>query len=83
MKKVFKYGMNFQAIGLAQMLYDPITKSILSKYGSLDFVAIFEMASKLVIQVRSISAATNFSKGSNSKPVPKGISNICSSSCPE
>ena len=57
MKKVFNYGISFQAIGLTKMLYDPITKAVLSKYGSLDFVAIFEMASKLVIQVRSISAA--------------------------
>lgn len=56
MKKVFNYGMNFQVIGLSQMLYDPITKAVLSKYGSLDYVAIFEMASKLVIQVRAISA---------------------------
>lgn len=57
MKKVFNYSVNFQAIGIAQMLYDPITKAILSKYGSLDYVAVFEMASKLVIQVRSISTA--------------------------
>lgn len=56
MKKVFNYGMNFQAIGLSQMLYDPITKAVLSRYGSLDYVAIFEMASKLVIQVRALSA---------------------------
>lgn len=57
MKKVFNYSVNFQMIGIAQMLYDPITKAILSKYGGLDFVAIFEMASKLVKQVRSITAS--------------------------
>ena len=57
MKKVFNYGINFQAIGLAQMFYDPITKSILSRFGGLDFVAIFEMASKLVLQVRAIPAS--------------------------
>lgn len=56
MKKVFTYSINFQAIGLAQMLYDPITKVMLSKFGGLDYVAIFEMASKLVIQIRSISS---------------------------
>lgn len=56
MKKVFNYGMSFQLIGIAQILYDPITKAILSKYGGLNYVAIFEMASKLVIQVRAISA---------------------------
>jgi O-antigen/teichoic acid export membrane protein len=57
MKKVFNYGMSFQMIGLAQMFYDPITKAILSRFGGLDFVAIFEMASKLVIQVRAIPAS--------------------------
>ena len=56
MKEVFNYGMSFQVIGISQMLYDPITKAILSRYGGLDFVAIFEMASKLVIQVRGIAS---------------------------
>lgn len=56
MKKVFNYGLNFQMIGIAQMLYDPITKAILAKYGGLNYVAIFEMASKLVVQVRAIVA---------------------------
>ncbi len=56
MKKVFDYGMSFQMIGLAQMFYDPITKALLSRFGGLDFVAIFEMASKLVVQVRAIPA---------------------------
>ncbi|MEZ4857338.1 MAG: hypothetical protein R2781_00835 [Flavobacteriaceae bacterium] len=55
-KEVFNYGVKFQAIGVAQMLYDPITKAILTKYGGLDFVAIFEMCTKLVKQVRSLAS---------------------------
>lgn len=55
-KEVFQYGIKFQAIGVAQLLYDPITKAILSKFGGLDFVAIFEMCTKLVKQVRSLAS---------------------------
>lgn len=88
MIEVFNYGVNFQIMGIAQMLYDPITKSILSRYGGLDFVAIFEMTSKLVRQVRMVPAAIlqnivpkivtlNVTKGSNKvKEAYKRINNI-------
>lgn len=56
MKRVFLYSLKFQGMGVPQLLYDPITKTILSKYGGLDSVAIFEIASKLVKQVRLIPA---------------------------
>jgi O-antigen/teichoic acid export membrane protein len=56
MIKVYSYGFNFQVIGIAQMLYDPITKAVLSKYGGLDFVAIFELATKLVKQIRALTS---------------------------
>tara|TARA_B110000902_G_scaffold263595_1_gene343005 strand:- start:5908 stop:7419 length:1512 start_codon:yes stop_codon:yes gene_type:complete len=56
MRKIFLYSLKFQGMGVTQLLYDPITKTILSKFGGLEFVAIFEMASKLVKQVRLIPA---------------------------
>ena len=56
MKDVYSYGFNFQLIGISLMLYDPITKTILSKYVGLDFVGIFELATKLVKQIRALTS---------------------------
>ena len=41
------------------MFYDPVTKSLLSKYGGLSMVGYYEMANKLVQQCRSIIVSAN------------------------
>lgn len=58
-KLIFSYSMNFQIMGIAQLLYDPTTKFLLSKYGNLSFVGFYEMASRLVVQIRSLIVAAN------------------------
>jgi len=53
-KEVVGYGVNFQIASVAQMLYDPTTKALLTKFGGLTMVAYYEMASRMVLQLRSL-----------------------------
>jgi len=41
------------------MFYDPVTKGLLSKFGSLSMVAYYEMASRMVQQFRSLVVSAN------------------------
>lgn len=58
-KLIVNYSLNFQAIGIAQLFYDPTTKFLLSKYGNLSFVGFYEIASRLVVQIRSLIVSAN------------------------
>ncbi len=58
-KKVIFYGMNSQVISVAAILSDFVTKSLLSKFGSLSMVGFYEMASKMVQQFRAIIVSAN------------------------
>ncbi|WP_228853133.1 oligosaccharide flippase family protein [Aegicerativicinus sediminis] len=53
-RRFVSYSVKFMFIGLSQTLYDPVTKVILSRFGGLSFVALFEVATKLIIQVRGL-----------------------------
>ena len=57
--QIFKFSSNFQIIGLCQLLYDPVTKFLLSRYGGLSFVGYYEMASRLVVQIRTLIVSAN------------------------
>ena len=41
------------------MLFDPMTKALLSRYGDLASVGYYEMASRMIIQLRSLLTAPN------------------------
>jgi O-antigen/teichoic acid export membrane protein len=62
-KKLFKeiigYGVNFQIISIMRMLYDPVTKSLLSKFGGLPMVGYYEMSSKMIRQFRALIVSAN------------------------
>jgi len=58
-KEIIGYGMNFQIITVTTMLYDPITKALLSKYGGLSMVGYYEMANKMVCQFRTFIVSAN------------------------
>lgn len=51
-KEIMTYGMKFQLVSVLQIIADPITKFFLSRYGGLSLVGIYEMASRLVLQMR-------------------------------
>lgn len=54
-----KYSLKSQVGSITTLLYDPITKFFLAKYGSLDAVGFYEMANRLVTQIRSIIVTAN------------------------
>lgn len=58
-KEMLSYGFNFQLIGIMAMLYDPLTKGMLSNYGGLEMLGYYEVASRFVAQVRTLIASAN------------------------
>lgn len=52
-KEIIGYSINFQVISLFLLLSDPITKALLSKFGDVSMVGYFEMANKLIVQLRA------------------------------
>jgi O-antigen/teichoic acid export membrane protein len=58
-REMFAYGLNFQVISVAQMMFDPTTKALLSKFGALDMVSYYEMANRMVGQFRSVLISAN------------------------
>lgn len=58
-KEMIGYGTSFQVMSLMSMLYDPITKAILSKFGELTLVGYYEMASRMVAQLQSVTTSAN------------------------
>lgn len=58
-KELFNYGYKFQAVSIAQLLYEPTTKLLLSKFGGLALLGNYEMASRLVNQFRALLVSAN------------------------
>jgi len=58
-KEMIGYCINFQIISIASMLYDPITKALLSKFGNLSMVGYYQMASKMIQKLHSLIIAAN------------------------
>jgi O-antigen/teichoic acid export membrane protein len=56
-REMLSYGSQFQFAGIAMMLYDPITKALLSRFGGLIMVGYFEMASQMVTKLRHLLIA--------------------------
>ena len=58
-KEIIRYSVNFQVMTVATMLYDPITKALLSKFGGLSMVGYYEMANKMIIHLRALIVSAN------------------------
>jgi len=58
-KEIVNYGINFQIISITSMFYDPMTKALLSKFGGLSIVGYYEMASRMIMQLRSLIVSAN------------------------
>lgn len=52
--EMFRYAVNFQVVAILALLFEPMTKGLLSRFGSVAAVGYFEMASRLVMQVRTL-----------------------------
>lgn len=58
-KEIINYGLKMQALSFMQMSFEPITKALLSKFGGLAMVGYYEMASRLVTQLRGLIVSAN------------------------
>lgn len=53
-KEMVGYGANFQLITVFTLLFDPVTKSLLARFGGLSVTGYYEMANKMIIQLRGL-----------------------------
>lgn len=58
-KELFSYGYKFQLVSVSQLLYEPATKFLLSKFGGLALVGHYEMATKAINQFRALLTNAN------------------------
>jgi O-antigen/teichoic acid export membrane protein len=58
-KELIGYALSFQFVSLLDMLMDPLTKGMLSRFGSLEMVTYFEMGTRLIGQVRGLVVSAN------------------------
>ncbi|MFT3737373.1 MAG: oligosaccharide flippase family protein [Breznakibacter sp.] len=58
-KEIFNYGIKFQLTSITGILNEPVTKMLMSKFGGLAFTGYFEMANKLIMQIRGVVVSAN------------------------
>lgn len=58
-REMLSYGVNLQFAAIVGFLLDPLTKALLSKFGGLDVVSYYELANRMVLQVRSLLVSAN------------------------
>lgn len=58
-KMILGYSLNFQAISIAQLLMEPITKGLMSRFAGVGVLAYFEMAHRMVFQLRALVATAH------------------------
>ncbi|WP_413431190.1 polysaccharide biosynthesis C-terminal domain-containing protein [Crateriforma spongiae] len=58
-RRMLNYGIGFQAISISSAMFDPIVKSLIGNFGGMSATAYFEMANRMIQQVRSLIVAAN------------------------
>ncbi len=53
-KEIVAFSVNLQVVSIVTIMYDPVTKYFLAKYGNISFVGYYEMGNRLVAQARSV-----------------------------
>jgi O-antigen/teichoic acid export membrane protein len=56
-KEMYSYALNFQINSIAILLFDPVSKLLMSRYGGLSSAGYYEMASQMVLRLRSLIVA--------------------------
>jgi O-antigen/teichoic acid export membrane protein len=57
--EIWRYAFTFQLTSFITMTFEPVTKGLLSYFGGLSMVGYYEMASRMVMQVRSLIVSVN------------------------
>lgn len=58
-REIAGYSVNFQIVSILAMLYDPITKALLTKFGGLSMAGYYDMSSRMLLQFRSLIVSAN------------------------
>jgi O-antigen/teichoic acid export membrane protein len=58
-KETLRYNYNFQLISIFSLFNDPVTKFLLARFGGAEYAGLYELASKLVMQVRHLLSTAN------------------------
>ena len=58
-REMFEYGATFQCITAAQALREPVTKTLLAKFGGLAFTGFYDVASRWIFTFREVLAQSN------------------------
>lgn len=58
-REMLGYGLRFQLTSVANFLFEPTSRLLLARFGSLEAVGFYELASRLVQIVRSVIVAAN------------------------
>lgn len=53
-KEMFAYAVNFQIGSIAGLLFEPVTKFLLAKFGGLTNTAYYEMANQVIAKTRAV-----------------------------
>jgi O-antigen/teichoic acid export membrane protein len=56
---MISYGVNFQIISITRMLFDPVTKGLMCKFGGLAMTGYYEMANRMIMQCRALLLSAN------------------------
>jgi O-antigen/teichoic acid export membrane protein len=59
LKKMFSYGLTFQAITIVNMFFEPLIKVTMTYWGGLASLGIYQMANSLALQVRALVVESN------------------------
>lgn len=54
MREMIGYGVSFQSISIMNLLFEPVAKALLGKFGGLASLGHYEMANKLLLQGRAV-----------------------------
>lgn len=58
-KRIWAYGAHLQTISILILFYDPLTRLLLNHFGNLSAVGYYDLANRLISQVRSIIVSAN------------------------
>lgn len=58
-REMLGYGIDFQVISISEKLFDPITKSLLTKFGGLAMTGFYDMSSRMILNLRWIILSAN------------------------
>lgn len=57
--EIWRYALTFQLTSVFVLSYEPVTKGLLSYFGGIQTVGYYEMANRLILQIRALIVSVN------------------------